>query len=632
MTSSPPPYRDFMQGSALRFVRSVGSWKGRAPHWIELARIARDGRTAVLESNAERWVADLVEGTVTVDPRGGEALGALVSALRNERRRGTASDPRAQMSVVVTGESPSENGSPRYAQVWVGWHPRLRSEVLEADTGRPLLRLPRRWRAGFSACGAFFVCFAERGRRALVYELATRARREVALDLGAPVEGAPQVGPGGRDAVLQLRARPGGTRTLVGVSLDDGSERWRRSIASDEYLVGRSDETRGEEGPRVWTASGDEALRGYGASDGALARTVRDVGRVQGASFAPDGSFAVVAQANLFARVDLRGGEVLAHAADSAGPVEALAWAPGSERFAAALRGGRVRVYARDGGEPLRELEPSDPRGVVVERLAFEPGSARLWSLGRTVRARRVVLEALDTSSGLSEAAFDLGPGAPEYLVAAPDGSCLWLLLHGTERRAAEGVAVLWSCRERRILLSRAFKRAREAPAVGFARDERGGGVVAELYLFEALTRERFSVVTGDPIDSSPMQLEFLEAFDPRIALFSPDGDRMYALSSGELAVYERGDRGALPPTLVRAEFEFDEFTRKALAPGDSVFAYLDDLGALWLRGVDGRFYEQLVFESQQDRFVEVALSPDGRTLLAGTEAGVIVVFAISVE
>lgn len=620
-----------MQGDSLRFARTVGSWKGRAPQWIVRVRLARDACTAVLEGFSRRWIADLVEGTTTVDSRSEDSLGVLVSERRNARRTRASRGSRSQLSVYVRDESPSRDGAPRYVTAHVGWRSRDRAEVLEVSTGRPLLRLARRWRSGYSACGAFFVCFPERGRRAVIFEPATGARREVALALGAAVQDSPQIGAGAHDAVLLLRARHGDARTLVCVSLDDGSERWRRSVAHDERLVGRCEEPPADEGPLAWSSGGDEALRAYRVRDGVLCRTVRDVGRVWCAAFAPDGSFAVVAFGNVFARVDLRTGEVLAHAEAGVGDVDALAWAHGGDRFAVALGDYRVQVRTRE-GELVHELEPAAPRETTIEQLAFEPGSARLWCLGQQTRGRRVVLEVLDARSGLSEAVYDLGPGAGEVLSCAPDGSCLWVLLNGAEERAGTSAAVLWSCRERRILVSRTFQRAREEPGLAFAHDERTGEVRAELYLLAARTCERFSVTTGERV-GEPIELAGDEAFDAQIVLFSPDGARMYALAQGQLAVFERGgDRGALAPKIVPAEFEFDAYTRKALAAGDSVLAYLDDLGALWLRGVDGRFYEQLVIESQQDRFVELALSPDGRTLLAGTEAGVVLVFDVVID
>ncbi|WP_437287596.1 nSTAND1 domain-containing NTPase [Sorangium sp. So ce406] len=408
----------------------------------------------------------------------------------------------------------------------------------------------------------------------------------------------------------------------------------------------------------AWSPDGGRLAAG--SLDGAV-RVWRDGGageplalkghtkRVRAAAWSPDGRRLATAADDLTVRVWAADGAgepaVLAFKADAAlgvDQIDNVAWSPDGRRIVAVSHDGAADVWGDGGaGEPLvLKLRGAPGHEPALQSSALAPDgrgllttardrTARIWSLDAA--AAPLVLEghAGSVAAGVfspdgRRVAYALWDGTVEVRRADGAGEPLVLKGHGREIGA-----VAWSPDGQRLVT---------ASQDGTARVWRDGGAGEPLVLrghdapvvSAAWSPDGRRIVTASRDGAvrlwSPEHADdptvFSEYRSPLVtsASFSPDGQRLVAVSAGIARVF-RADGAGAPVSI-----EGGGITAAAWSPDGQrlVTASSDGIARVWRADGAG---EAVALRGHAGRVASAAFSPDGGRVVTASDDGLVRVF-----
>lgn len=620
---------------ALSLRRVHGSWRGLLPDdYVACAELSGDGSTARVELFDRVCELRLHDRDVRVrkrqTPIERQLEARFVGRYQRAREATEERGPSRTLFRLIAAVT-SASGRRRYALVTrslvyddTGERECERRRVVEVSTGREVVRLGLRWPAAFSSCGLFLVFRAGAGASLTVVELATGARREAALPpLGSRPSRRFCVGPAASFVVVALDQRAG---ELCCIDLATGSVRWRVHAAGQPAQVrpGSADE-----GDLVWCEE-PGWLEAYRASDGARVRRIG--GAFERVSYGRDGRYALSVREveRSVARVDLRSGELVGSDAGPGGAVLALAWEKNGARFARVHATGRLRVSDATTGATRCDAELTDGEApYTAVALAFVPGASSVSCVFE--RDETLVCERISVATGRSEATTELGGGYVRDARWAPDASALWVLRRHHEDGKAWESAQLYSAGLQRVLVER--EGGAGGCAVAFTEARSNGALLALFANVRAGVLLAFDASTGASRFSSPLTPREVRVMAWSRVHFEADGAHVLFEGAQDNAggIFSRGCSARGRCRRVTLD-EVDGWTPEApCCVGVSSMCVVEEAGSVRVYELrTGESIGSVALEGVGDEVSALALSPDERTLLVGTRAGVVLEFAVT--
>ena len=181
---------------------------------------------------------------------------------------------------------------------------------------------------------------------------------------------------------------PDGSR-VVTASADGTARIWNAATGAQLLLLQHdapvTDAVFDPDGERVLTSDGNDTLRLWNAGDGSLVRTFEGAGAVGGISFNPDGSL-IAAPADEAAKLfDVETGEQVALLQGHVGRVESASFSPDGAFLVTAGLDRTARVWDLDTGATVLVVRGHDG---AVTRALFSPDGSRIASASQDRTAR----------------------------------------------------------------------------------------------------------------------------------------------------------------------------------------------------------------------------------------------------